>query len=287
VDATGRGSRAPEWLEALGYGKPGEERVEIDVSYATRLFRRSRHDLNGAVFASIPPNPETKRGGVIAAQEGDGWIVTLSAFGGTAVPTELNAFIESARNLAAPYIHEVISRATPVGEPRATRFPASIRRRYEQMNSFPGGFLVMGDALSSFNPVYAQGMSVAALEAIELNSMLIEDGPRLAQRFFRRAAKIIDTPWRITTGNDLRVSGISGPQSFMDRFMNWYIAELHVGARTDARMVTAFHRVTNLLAPPQSLLKPRLMARVLGKAWRREATRNRASRLEAAARGAF
>jgi hypothetical protein len=109
----------------------------------------------------------------------------------------------------------------------------------------------------------------------------------LAQRFFRRAAKIIDTPWRITTGNDLRISGIGGPQSLMARFMNWYIAELHVGARTDARMVTAFHRVTNLLAPPQSLLKPRLVARVLSKAWRRQVATNRASRLEAAARGAF
>jgi 2-polyprenyl-6-methoxyphenol hydroxylase-like FAD-dependent oxidoreductase len=287
VDATGRGSRSPEWLEALGYGKPEEERVEIDINYATRLFQRSRHDLNGAVFASIPPNPETKRGGVIAAQEGDVWIITLNAFGGTAVPTELNAFIESARNLPAPYIHEVISRAKPVGEPRATRFPANIRRRYEQMNSFPEGFLVMGDALSSFNPVYAQGMSVAALEAVELDMVLTEGGPRLAQRFFRRAAKIIDTPWRITTGNDLRISGIGGPQSLMARFMNWYIAELHVGARTDARMVTAFHRVTNLLAPPQSLLKPRLVARVLSKAWRRQVATNRASRLEAAARGAF
>ena len=287
VDATGRGSRSPEWLEALGYGKPEEKRVEIDISYATRLFLRSRHDLNGAVFASIPPNPQTRKGGVIAAQEGDVWIITLNAVGGTAVPTELNAFIESARNLPAPYIHEVISRAKPVGEPRATRFPASIRRRYEQMNSFPEGFLVMGDALSSFNPVYAQGMSVAALEAIELNTMLIEDGPRLAQRFFRRAAKIIDTPWRITTANDLRISGIGGPQGLIDRFVNWYIAELHVGARTDARMVTAFHQVTNLLAPPQGLLKPRLVARVLSMAWSREVARNRASRLEAASRGAF
>jgi 2-polyprenyl-6-methoxyphenol hydroxylase-like FAD-dependent oxidoreductase len=263
VDATGRGSRSPVWLEAMGYGGLKEERIEVDINYVTRRFRRFPHELNGALLAAIAATPQNRRGGVMAALEGDKWVVTLYARGGGRVPTELASFIDFAQALPTARIHEVVSRAEPIGESQTFRFPASVRRRYDSMERFPEGYLVLGDAVSSFNPVYAQGMTVACLEARELDRTLqAGSGEQLARRFFTRIAKIIDTPWSIAAGNDLRMSGVAGSQPLTGRFLNWYIAKLHAGARKDASLGMAFQKVANLIASPQSLFRPDVMARV-------------------------
>src|SRR5581483_4710909 len=133
VDATGRGSRTPNWLEANGFGAPPEERVEVGVSYTTRLFRREQAHLEGDEAAVIPPTPSGKRGGVMLAQEGDRWTVTLMSHFSAKPPEDLSGFIEFAKSLPSRDIHEVVSRATPIGDAMCTSFPASIRRRYERM----------------------------------------------------------------------------------------------------------------------------------------------------------
>jgi 2-polyprenyl-6-methoxyphenol hydroxylase-like FAD-dependent oxidoreductase len=267
VDATGRGSHSPSWLETIGYRKPQEDRIEVNMAYATCHFVRTPDHLDGASLASIPATPNNKRGGVIVTQEGNRWIVTLSARSGETVPTDLKSFIEFARTLPAPYIYNVISRAQAIGEPQAARFPASVRRRYERMNRFPEGFLVVGDAICSFNPVYGQGMTVAVLEAVELDIALREGSRKFAQNFFARAAKIVDAPWSMAAGNDLRMPDVPGKRTVVGRFLHWYLAKLNLAARYDMSAVMAFQKAKNLLAPPQSLLKPQLMARVLSAAF--------------------
>jgi 2-polyprenyl-6-methoxyphenol hydroxylase-like FAD-dependent oxidoreductase len=267
VDATGRGSHSPSWLETIGYRKPQEDRIEVNMAYATCHFVRTPDHLDGASLASIPATPNNKRGGVIGRQEGNRWIVTLSARSGETVPTDLKSFIEFARTLPAPYIYNVISRAQAIGEPQAARFPASVRRRYERMNRFPEGFLVVGDAICSFNPVYGQGMTVAVLEAVELDIALREGSRKFAQNFFARAAKIVDAPWSMAAGNDLRMPDVPGKRTVVGRFLHWYLAKLNLAARYDMSAVMAFQKAKNLLAPPQSLLKPQLMARVLSAAF--------------------
>ena len=267
IDATGRGSHSPGWLEAIGYRKPEEDRIEVNMSYATCHFLRTPDHLDGALMASIPATPNNKRGGVIVAQEGNRWVVSLTARSGETVPTDLGSFIEFARTLPAPHIYNVISRAQAIGEPQAARFPASVRRRYERMNRFPEGFLVLGDAICSFNPVYGQGMSVAVLEAGELDKTLQQGCRKLAQCFFARAAKIVDAPWSMAAGNDLRMPDVPGKRTVAGHFLHWYLAKLNMAARYDMSAVMAFQKAKNLLAPPQSLLKPSLMARVLSAAF--------------------
>ena len=267
IDATGRGSHSPSWLEAIGYRKPKEDRIEVNLAYVTRHFFRAPDHLNGASLASIPATPNNKRGGIIVAQEGNRWVVTLSARSGETVPTDLGSFIEFARTLPAPHIYKVIARAQAIGEPQAARFPASVRRRYERMNRFPEGLLVLGDAICSFNPVYGQGMSVAVLEAVELDRALRERSRKLAQCFFARAAKIVDAPWSMAAGNDLRMPDVPGKRTLLGHFLHWYLAKLNMAARYDKSAVMAFQKAKNLLAPPESLLKPTLMARVLSTAF--------------------
>jgi 2-polyprenyl-6-methoxyphenol hydroxylase-like FAD-dependent oxidoreductase len=263
VDATGRGSNSPDWLEVIGYRKLKEEKIQVKMAYATRHFLRAPDHLNGALIASVPATPTNKRGGVIVAQEGNQWVVTLSARSGEKVPTDLTGFIEFARALPAPHIYNVISSAQAIDEPQAAHFPASVRRRYERMKRFPEGFLVLGDAICSFNPVYGQGMTVAVLEAAELDKALREGSRRLARRFFARAAKIVDAPWSMAAGNDLRMPDVPGKRNLPGHFLHWYFAKLNMAASYDKSAAIAFQQAKNLLAPPQSLLKPSLMAKVL------------------------
>jgi 2-polyprenyl-6-methoxyphenol hydroxylase-like FAD-dependent oxidoreductase len=281
VDTTGRGSHAGSWLEDLGYRKAREERVEVGLGYTTRLFRRYAQDLDGDLAAIIPPTPEGKRGGVMIAQEGDRWTVTLIGHFGNYAPAELPGFIEFARSLPSSHVYELVRNAEPIGEPAVARFPASVRRRYEDLKRFPEGFLVFGDAISSFNPIYGQGMSVAALQAVELQATLVEGSNNLAGRFFRKAAKAVDTPWSIAVGNDLRMPEAKGRRTTAVKFINWYMAKLHRAAHVDPVPAMAFHQVGNLLAPPSSILSPRVVARVV---WANLRPRPKARRTDSALR---
>jgi hypothetical protein len=175
----------------------------------------------------------------------------------------LPGFIEYARTLPAPYIYEVVRKAEPISEPATARFPASLRRRYEKLDRFPDGYLVFGDAISSFNPIYGQGMSVSALQAVELAKELDSAAGNLGKRFFARASKVIDIPWSVAVGNDLRMPEAVGPRNAGIKFVNWYMSKLHKAAHHDAVPALAFHRVANLLAPPPSVMHPRVALRVL------------------------
>ena len=266
LDATGRGSQTPRWIETLGYPKPVEERVGVGLSYTTRSFRRKPEDAGGDVALIIPPTPAGKRGGVALAQESDRWSVTLLAHFSSGAGPHLDDFVEFARTLPAPDIYDLTRNAEPLDQAAMIQFPASVRRRYEKLPRFPQGYLVMGDALSSFNPIYGQGMTVAAFQALELEAALGEGLDDLARRFFARAAGVIDVPWNIAVGNDLRMPETKGTRPLAVRLINRYMARLHRAAHQDPAVALAFHRVGNLLDPPAAILHPRIVGRVLRRA---------------------
>ncbi len=263
VDASGRGSQAPKWLEDLGYPRPPQEEVRIDLAYATRIYRRRPQDFGGKDGFVIGSNAPLKRGGVVLHLEGHRWIVTLAGFLGDYPPTDERGFLEFARTLPVPDIYNLIKEAEPLSEIGTYRFPGSQRRRYEKLARFPQGFLVMGDAMCSFNPIFGQGMTVAASQARLLLEVLKAGSENLAQRFYKKAAVLVDSPWSIAVGADLSYPEVEGPRSPMVNFINWYVAKLHIAARHDPALVLAFQKVANLMAPPPSLLVPGTALRVL------------------------
>ena len=261
VDASGRGSRTPAWLETLGYAKPEVDLVEVGMGYASRFYERKPEHLNSDLLINIAPTPENRRACGLLAQEGDRWIVTLAGYFGDHPPTDEAGYLAFSRKLPTLDVFELISQATPLTDPIPFKFPSNQRRRYENLADFPGGLLVIGDAICSFTPIYGQGMSVAALEALALQDCLAQGKHDLAQRFFQQTSKVIDIPWSITVGNDQRLSGAKLPAA--TRFINWYLGKLQAAARHDQVLALAFLRVGNLFAAPASLLHPRIALRVL------------------------
>jgi len=268
VDASGRGSRSPAWLEKVGYKRPAVEEVRIGMGYTTCYYRRQPDHIPGLDGISLIASPPNKRLGVLMAQDGNRWVVTIGGYLGDHAPTDYQGFLESAKNLPTPDIYNVIKDAEPLDAPVAYKFPANLRRRYEKLARFPEGYLVIGDALCSFNPIAAQGMTVAAMEAVALGECLVNGRNQLAKHFFAKASKIIDVPWSTAVGNDLHFPEVEGPRTPMVRFLNWYIDKLHVAAHNDAQVSIAFLKVINMVAPPPSVLHPRIVWQVMkGNLW--------------------
>jgi 2-polyprenyl-6-methoxyphenol hydroxylase-like FAD-dependent oxidoreductase len=263
VDACGRASRTPAWLAALGWPAAREEQIAIDVTYVTRTFERDPRHLDGLLGALTNAVPGLPRTGIVAAQEDGRFAVALSGVLGEQPPSDDEGFQRFADSLGVPLISQLVREATPVGAPARMRYPASVRRRYERLRRFPLGYLVFADALCSFNPIYGQGMTVALTEGLLLRSLLAGDRDRLWRRFFRGAGKLIDGPWSIAVGTDLRFPEVDGPRTIRVRLVNAYVHRLHAAARTDAVLGTAFLRVLNLVDPPHRLLRPAIVRRVL------------------------
>jgi 2-polyprenyl-6-methoxyphenol hydroxylase-like FAD-dependent oxidoreductase len=274
VDATGRGSRTSAWLESLGYPRPELEQVRIGLAYATRIYRLPTDALDGDLAILDAATPQLPRTGALLALEGDRWMLTLAGILGDHPPIDPEGFLDFARSLRFPDIYEAIRDAEPLDEPVSFHFPASARHRYERLHRFPAGFLVVGDAVCSFNPIYGQGMSVAALEALMMRDHLKQGLEPQPSRWFRDVARVVDVAWNMSAGGDLNFPGVEGHRTFKIQLLSAYLAKLHAAAAHDARLATAFTRVSGLVAPPQSLLHPSVVLRVLRKGGRTTAGRS-------------
>ena len=263
VDATGRGSRTPIWLEALGYARPETEQVRVGLGYATRTYRLPPDALDGDLAVLDATTPDHPRGGALLRLEGDRWMVTLAGMLGDHPPIDPDGFLDFARSLRFPDIYQAVRDAEPLDDPVGFRFPASVRHRYERLDRFPDGLLVVGDAVCSFNPIYGQGMSVAALEALTLRRHLQLGAVPQPRRFFAEVARVVDVPWDIAAGGDLVFPGVPERRPLKVRLVSAYLARLHAAAAHDADLAGAFLRVAGLVAPPGSLLRPGVAARVL------------------------
>jgi len=262
VDASGRGSRSPLWLDALGYAKPREEQIKVNIGYKTRLYRRRSEDLHGKLGAIIAACRPDWRFGVILAQEGERWTVSLGGYFGDEAAADDFGFIEFARSLPKREVFEVIKDAEPLGPILPYQFSTNQRRYYEELSRFPEGFVVCGDALCSFNPIYGQGMTVACTEALKLGECLTKGSDGIGRRFFRAAGRLINNPWQIAVGSDLQHERVEGKRTAQVRFVNWYIARLFQSANRDPVLATKFLEVANLTKAPSTLLSPAVAVRV-------------------------
>ncbi|QRM35364.1 NAD(P)/FAD-dependent oxidoreductase [Microvirga sp. VF16] len=272
VDATGRGSATPQWLNELGFPVPATELVGARVAYATRTFPRNngRPDW-GALVITGKPSP---RSGLIFPIEGDRWLVTLPGFSNEPMPQDDQAFLTYARSLAVPDLFETIRQCEPLSQIKHFRFAGSLRHRYERLEHFPEGLIVLGDAVCSFNPVYGQGMTVAAIEAEALGRMLAEaetEGglePTFTRRWFQTIKPIVDAAWRGVLLEDFRLPELADQRPLRMRPMQWYMDRVQRATHRSAYVTSQFYRVMNFLDPPTRLFRPRMLSEVMLAAFR-------------------
>ncbi|MBO0701636.1 MAG: FAD-dependent monooxygenase [Candidatus Dormibacteraeota bacterium] len=263
VDATGRGSRTPTWLTQLGFPEPRRDRVEVDVRYATRAFRLREGALADDSVIVIGDTPAHPRGGAMFAIEGGRHLCSLAGVLGDAPPIDLSGFLAFAETFAFPDLREALIDAEPLDDGARLSYPADVRVRYEHLARHPAGLLVIGDAICALNPVYGQGMTVAAMEAATLLRLVEAGLPLDPGRYYTEIARTIDVPWDITTAADLSRPGVGGQPSVRLRLIDTYIHRLHAAAERDADLAVAFFRVVGLMDPPSALMRPGRVARVL------------------------
>jgi 2-polyprenyl-6-methoxyphenol hydroxylase-like FAD-dependent oxidoreductase len=263
VEATGRGRLTLELLERLGLEKPEATEIGIDQAYSTIVVERPpERAASGVMF--LPAAPASSRGGFIFPIEKQQWILSVGGNHGDVPPGDRKGFLDFVKSFRTPTIYEAVKDARPTADIVRFRLPASSRRHFERLESFPGGLLTMGDAVCRFNPVFGQGMSVAAREAVVLGRLL-QDGvamDRLAREFFTAIQPIIETPWGVAQ-SDFVYPATRGvrPADFGQR-MQYNIALVKLAAQ-DPEIHRLMAEVSQLLKPSSALREPAVAARVM------------------------
>ncbi len=270
VDASGRNSRAPRWLEALGHEPPEETVVNAHPGYATRVFKRPEDPSRDwkSMFVQISP-PEHQRGAVMFPIEGGRWICSLIGMGGDHPPTDEEGFMRFAGSLRSPVLYEAIRDAKPVSPIHGYRDVENKKLHYEKLPRQPHNFLVTGDAACAFNPVYGQGMTTAALGAELLEGLLRgrsadDDFVGLSRGFQKKLAKVNAGPWLLSTGEDLRVRGTEGGTAGLStRLTHGYMDRVLALSLRDLGVRRTFLEVFAMLKPPTAMFGPDIALKVL------------------------
>lgn len=255
VSCLGRHGPINDWLAGLGYERPAEQGVRIDMKYASRYVRLPPRSVGGDKEIVIA-NQNPARGLALFAVEDGAHILTLIGYGSDHPPTDPDGFWRFAASVAPRDVREALVGAEVLSDIATYRYPANQRRRYERLTRFPDGLLVLGDAVCSFSPAFGQGMTVSGLQALQLGEALAAGDHVLRRRYFRAVARAIDDAWRITELFDLAMPHVDsagrGPLRALGALAGVAMA---VGER-DAAIGTRIARIAGLLDRPETILRP-------------------------------
>jgi 2-polyprenyl-6-methoxyphenol hydroxylase-like FAD-dependent oxidoreductase len=269
VDAGGRGSHTPRWLTECGFQAPEETTIGVDIAYASTKFRvpADYHEPE-RVLVFVGPPPEFPNGAIMEVIEGNTWHLTLMGRFGDYPRHDEAGFLAFAKALHTPKLYELIKDAERVADITSYRFPTSVQRHYERLPAFPEGLLVLGDAISSFNPFYGQGMSSAALQVKALQQLLAERAAGrhglagLARSFFPQAAEVIATPWTLAANQDLAYPQTQGERPADREDGARYFAALDALTAEDVAVHRLVIEVFHLVKPLSALREEPLQSRV-------------------------
>jgi 2-polyprenyl-6-methoxyphenol hydroxylase-like FAD-dependent oxidoreductase len=265
LDAAGRGTRVPRWLDALGYGRPEEQEVGIDLAYVSRLYERPsdfRGDWAGLV---VLPRAPGRRGVFILGVEGGRWLVSMTGMFGDHCPPDPDGFLEFARSLDVPDAHAALAQAKPLTDPVTHKIPSSRWYHYETMKRFPEHLLLVGDSVCSLNPLYGQGITVSIQSALTLRAELSRRPPGpaslrgLSTSFQKKLARLVGMSWALSTTMDLRYPEATGKRPPGIGALQWTFANLLDLTSTNQKACRIFYELMHMRRGPEGLLHPDLL----------------------------
>jgi 2-polyprenyl-6-methoxyphenol hydroxylase-like FAD-dependent oxidoreductase len=267
VDASGSGTKAPQWLTAIGADSPHEETIDTGLAYASRVYRGTNGDLDGETrgYYAYPDPEQVHAGGALPLEDGS-HLVIVSGLRGAEPPTDDDEFVRYVKRLPHPLLHRWLDKAEPLSPAFGYRRTANIRRRYDRPGR-PAGFLATGDALCTFNPIYGQGMAVAAMSAVALRDALADRrGTPTTRRVQRAVLAASRLAWDISAGADRKMPGAVGTAidgGPADQVAGWYLGRVQERAPGDPVVGQAFRAVLTLSAPVTALFAPPVARAVL------------------------
>ncbi|MFK0143200.1 FAD-dependent monooxygenase family protein [Streptomyces murinus] len=267
VDAMGRSSRLSSWLAAEGWPAPSTHRMRVDLGYATASFRRGS-ELADLVIAHSAPGPASNyqpslcEPGALAAVEGDRWAVVLAGYDSYRPSEDPDAFLSRMRRCVRP-LREVADHCSLEGDVGAFHFRDSLRRSFTDMDRVPGGLVALGDAVASVNPVYGQGLTLAALEASALAAHLQSGAMphEPAWKYFRRLDAIVGAAWKLSTTADLAQPHVTGPYPRGYALTRWAGDRLTEASLRCPEINRAYMDVVHMKEHPRTLTRPRVLLR--------------------------
>lgn len=263
VDASGRGSRLPHWLGGMGVDVPAPVTVQAHVGYASRTYRGRLPLGTGVVVAAVPA---TQTGGLVLPVEDERWLVCAVGFGEHRPGRDAEAFLDALAALRDPVVYDIARALEPEGEVRMHRQTGNRRYAYGRAGGWRTGLLVVGDALCTFDPVYGQGITVAAVQAEMLAAALVRPPTTLpaTRRLQRRLGAVADLPWSVATSEDLRMPSSDGEQDLRQRLSTvWTRRMVRLAAGGDEPCTRAFASVYHLMGSPVRLFGPRVVSAIL------------------------
>ena len=264
IDASGRGSRLPHWLAELGYPAPPTELVEAHLGYASRRFRH--HGAaplpTGVVVLATPERP---RGGLALPIEDDRWLILENGYGAERPGRDPAAFDQFLTTLPDPALSQLVDRLEPDGDVAVHRQTGNQRRAYGRRGPWPPGLLVVGDAVCAFNPIYGQGISVAACQAEVVEKAVTHlTSARSTRHWQARITKVTDFPWSVSTSEDLRYPSANGRQNFLQRLTGrWTTRMSRLAVGGNEACLRAFADAYHLMGSPTRMFSPRVAVPVL------------------------
>jgi 2-polyprenyl-6-methoxyphenol hydroxylase-like FAD-dependent oxidoreductase len=260
MDAMGRGAHTPAFLDGLGYGRPVEDHIVMHTNYVSQLLRIPANTLQ-EMLVDIGPAPDRPAGMFLSGYENNTWMFTVFGMAGNQPPRDLAGMLSFAEEYCPAHLFAAIRAAEPIGDVAHHHMPSSQWRRYDKMSRLPDGLLVCGDAICSFNPIYGQGMTVAALEAVALRACLRRGETNLPRRYFRASAKPVRVAWQMVASLDMAFPAVTGRRSrwlrAATRLVDWALT----ASESDPVVAVRFFRVNSLIDAPIRLLHPAFVYR--------------------------
>ena len=256
IDASGRSSRLPHWMPGLG--RPPEQQVDARVGYSGRLYAE-RDPLPVRTGIMIMSSPGTGTAGLALPVEDRGWLVAAAGFGDRRPPRDEAGYNRFLAGLRDPAIADLTAALRPVSAVSVHRQTGNLRRRWDRVGDWPDGLLVIGDALCALDPIYGQGITVAAQQAQALAAAL-RRGRRVDRSLQRTMVAATEVPWSIATTADLRAPTCEGRPTVGQRLsMAWSDRLAVLAAAGNRRANRAIASVYHLTASPAALLHPALL----------------------------